>query len=550
MPIAALFDGENAPFIAPLVGNEKVSSGGFFSYVPLPFARSLRITGTSGSSYFYNFDFHSLPPDTGVTSWTGAEDLRPRDGLGSVGRQCKPLGTSATVVGPFDLAPGASQVLFDRDGPSELTSIEMKLPSVARTLDAAAERPTGPAGDADVPTSSSPIRSTRFWITIQWDGESVGERRRAHRCVLRPRQPAAHGQRRTDGRRAQRRDALLYFPMPFARHGTSSSSIAARRPFRGASVRIGSRPFPYPFDTVGTFAVQYTEGPERRRGRSDAPRDVRQRQDRGRRRLPRLARPAPSAGAPLSRRRRARPGRRGSHAGRPWGPGPRTSSTAASTSTGDPSAYPSHGNVAHDAASAVDATSAYRFFLSDPIAFRDYVRFSLQHGPADDVDVQAATLVYYYRQPRARLVQSDAFVVGDAAGEAAHQYRLTNATWSGSFTGTFEGELDAQSSTSTGRAHRGSSFFVVQVDPRETRASSCDGSRPGDRRPARAGAGRRRRGRLAHARQQRLAPVARGRLRLPASVTAGKSSLSIEIRFVSSDDDWNEFQYVALSQMP
>ena len=37
---------------------------------------------------------------------------------------------------------------------------------------------------------------------------------------------------------------------------------------------------------------------------------------------------------------------------------------------------------------------------------------------------------------------------------------------------------------------------------------------------------------------------------IPASVTSGKSSLSIEIRFVSSDEDWNEFQYEALSQLP
>jgi hypothetical protein len=37
---------------------------------------------------------------------------------------------------------------------------------------------------------------------------------------------------------------------------------------------------------------------------------------------------------------------------------------------------------------------------------------------------------------------------------------------------------------------------------------------------------------------------------IPASAAAGKSSLSIEVRFVSSADDWNEFQYEALSQLP
>ena len=88
-----------------------------------------------------------------------------------------------------------------------------------------------------------------------------------------------------------------------------------------------------------------------------------------------------------------------------------------------PFGLPSHGNVAHDTTAGGDATSAYRFLVSDPIAFRDHVHLSLQHGPADDVDVGAATLVYYYRQSRVRLVQTDSLIVGDAADESAHGYR-------------------------------------------------------------------------------------------------------------------------------
>jgi hypothetical protein len=216
-----------------------------------------------------------------------------------------------------------------------------------------------------------------------------------------------------------------------------------------------------------------------------------------------------------------------------------------------PFGLPTHGNVAHDAPSTLDATSAYRFFVSDPILFRDHVRLSLQHGPADDIDVQAATLVYYYRQPRARLLSTDAFVVGDAAGEAAHQYRLTNQTWSGSFSGTFEGEFDSQSWTSTGRAHKGSSLFVLHVDPanegvvlrrlfnQTTTAQRAtvlvDGVAVGDwLTPG---------GNVWH-------PWREEDFAIPASLSSGKSSLSIEIRFVSSDVDWNEFRYEALSQLP
>jgi hypothetical protein len=37
---------------------------------------------------------------------------------------------------------------------------------------------------------------------------------------------------------------------------------------------------------------------------------------------------------------------------------------------------------------------------------------------------------------------------------------------------------------------------------------------------------------------------------IPNSLTAGKASLLIEIRFVSSDVDWTEFEYEAYSQFP
>jgi len=189
--------------------------------------------------------------------------------------------------------------------------------------------------------------------------------------------------------------------------------------------------------------------------------------------------------------------------------------------------------------------------VSDPIAFRDHVRLSLQHGPLDDVDVHAATLVYYYRQSRARLHQTDGLMVGSAPDEATHGYHVTNPTWSGTFTATFEGEFDVQTVTSRGRAHRGSSFFQLAVAPNNQgvvlrrllnqstgnqRAQVLvDGTLVGDWLTAGSNPW--------HAWRE-------SDFVLPASVTAGKSMLSFEIRFVSSDSDWNEFQYTALSRLP
>jgi hypothetical protein len=551
MLLTDFFGGHHAPFTAPLVGNSQVSSGGFFSYVPLPFARSLRITATNGSNYYYNIDFHSLPQDRVVTSWTGTEDLSSaRSVWAAAGVDPKPAAANETPDQAFDLAPGATQVLFDGDGPSELTSIEMNLPGlVALSGDGDAGATDAAAGDAAGVLTSDSLDT--LWMSIGWDDELLPS-------VLAPvgslfalgnLRPSASGGlmagARSDG------TLYLYFPMPFAKHAHVEIANRGTKAVVGATARIGSRPFPYAFDTVGTFATAYRDGP------SSAGADLTLLETSGSGKV---------VGVVLSESRAAcgqqcimRVYLEGDE--RVLVDGARTP-VVLGTGTEDffnggfyfingPFGLPTHGNVAHDAASAVDATSAYRFFVSDPIPFRDHVRLSLQHGPADDVDVQAATLVYYYRQPRARLVSSDAFVVGDAAGEAAHQYHLTNQTWSGSFTGTFEGELDSQTSTSTGRAHMGSSFFVLHVDPanqgvvlrrlfNQTTVAQratvlVDGVAVGDwLTPG---------GNAWH-------PWREEDFAIPASFTLGKSSLSIEIRFVSSDVDWNEFRYEALSQLP
>ena len=47
VPLAALFDGSTPPFTAPLVADRTQASGGYVSYVPIAYARALRIALTS-----------------------------------------------------------------------------------------------------------------------------------------------------------------------------------------------------------------------------------------------------------------------------------------------------------------------------------------------------------------------------------------------------------------------------------------------------------------------------------------------------------------------
>ncbi|HZT23459.1 MAG TPA: DUF2961 domain-containing protein, partial [Verrucomicrobiae bacterium] len=98
-----VFAGTNAPFLSPLVGNDAVSSGGFYCYLPLPFSRSIKITSNAtAGSFYYNIGYHLYSPDTSVTTWTGAEDSSEARNLwNNAGAGPQSSGESTTVSNTF-----------------------------------------------------------------------------------------------------------------------------------------------------------------------------------------------------------------------------------------------------------------------------------------------------------------------------------------------------------------------------------------------------------------------------------------------------------------
>ena len=125
-----MFNGTHTPFLSPLVGDEVVSSGGFYCYLPLPFRRSIRITsnGTAGS-FYYNIGYHIYSPDTSVTSWTGTEDSSAvRNLWTNAGVDPKHNPHNRTVSSAFNLAAGRSHVLLDTPGPASISSIKLRVP--------------------------------------------------------------------------------------------------------------------------------------------------------------------------------------------------------------------------------------------------------------------------------------------------------------------------------------------------------------------------------------------------------------------------------------
>jgi hypothetical protein len=209
---------------------------------------------------------------------------------------------------------------------------------------------------------------------------------------------------------------------------------------------------------------------------------------------------------------------------------------------------PTQGFVNRVSDSNSDARAMYRFFVSDAIPFRKHIHMSIEHGAVDDVSANAWTLAYYYYQPAARARLTDSFQVGDASGESNHQYAITNQTWQGSRTFTCEGDLDTISTSSSGRAHKGTSTFNVAVDPGnhgvilrrlldqgvglQRARVTVEGSVVGDFYTPGTNSKH----------QWRQAEIA-----IPASLTAGKSRIAVKVDFESSSNDYNEFEYWAYS---
>jgi hypothetical protein len=211
-----------------------------------------------------------------------------------------------------------------------------------------------------------------------------------------------------------------------------------------------------------------------------------------------------------------------------------------------PYTQPMSGNTAHIADATTDRTAAYRFFLQDVIPFRERLIASIEHGGHNETKTAAWMLAYYYQQPTPHMALTDTLDVGKGASESAHAYSISVPTWSGSRTYQYEGTADTVDLTDDGRAHKGSSQFVLAVNPasngvilrrrldygiaNQQATVFVDGKLVGPWYLA--GSNRFRRWRDSE-------------FLIPPTFTTGRNSITVKIQFVSSAADWNEFLYRA-----
>jgi len=129
LPLPALFDGSEAPFVPPLVADRLTSGGGNVSYVPIAFRDGCEITlvGAEHTKIWFQVTSHLVDDPTGVRSFTGNESfVGLRTMLSRVGSDPWQGAPSPTISGTAVLVPGASKVVATLDGPDLINGILLR----------------------------------------------------------------------------------------------------------------------------------------------------------------------------------------------------------------------------------------------------------------------------------------------------------------------------------------------------------------------------------------------------------------------------------------
>jgi hypothetical protein len=129
------------------------------------------------------------------------------------------------------------------------------------------------------------------------------------------------------------------------------------------------------------------------------------------------------------------------------------------------------GDIMREARGSMDgayhkAASYARYHLEAPLPFFSSIDARIQHGGMSDVRSEYRSLAFAYLRKAARLAQTDLIDVGNPASEKAHGYRTSMGGVPVTLEAYPEGESFETASRSDGRSHPGGTIkFRVAVDP-------------------------------------------------------------------------------------
>lgn len=528
MAIEDFFSGKKAPFLAPLVGNYQVSSGGYFSYLPVSYNRRLKIV-TTGQPGYYQINYQKLSGVAGVPSFTGQEDYsQVLNYLVQPGVDPKPiLPGRQTLKGSGQLSPNNELELGSLQGPAAISSVRLKL------------------------NISDPNLITRLYFRIQYEGRAKpqveapfdyffgsGLNEKDVNGLMVGMDPGTH-------------EYYCYFPMPFHQQARLSVFNASGNTVP-LSWEIGYDPDPNGLlvnANSGYFNATFNSQRETPEGQDYQLLNV---TGRGR-----------YVGTVLhfyGHYSMAEGDDRvyvdGSNTPRLYGTGLEDYFNGAYGFNRGKFSLPLHGSPFKYQGDEENIDMVgYRFLLADALNFNSALRVGFEQGYiGQDKPTPGqvySSLAFWYGLDDANLVPTDELHVANTASAPAHGYSATGVDFRGSLTSFFEGQQDKFQFTDSGYNLKGSSQFKLNIVPDN------------------AGVVLRRRFDYGGSNQQATVYVddqevgrwfSSGRnlqkrwreedFVIPAEFTRGKSSLSIRMVPIVQPSPWTEYYYAAFAIKP
>lgn len=132
--IVDLLGGGQPPFVFPLVLGPEHSSGGWVSYVPIPFRAGIKVRLLGPYGYYQiTYQVFSQPGD--IQTFSRQEDYTLARHLWSrLGEDPKPARGNLLLDSSGGIAPGATVVLADLAGPGVVQSLTLELPQLEPSI--------------------------------------------------------------------------------------------------------------------------------------------------------------------------------------------------------------------------------------------------------------------------------------------------------------------------------------------------------------------------------------------------------------------------------
>jgi hypothetical protein len=551
-----------------------VSSGGFYCDVRMPFAKSVRVVSTGDPSY-YNVGYETYPAGTPVQTFDPAAPATLQ------ASQAAQHVAEHAGADPEFLPSGASQAASGTL-PAAGTKVIAQMPH-AGTIRA-------------IKVSIAPFDDVALhdvWLRARWDGSAspaidapladvfltgAGERSPA-RGLLAGYSPATH-------------TGYLYFPMPFARSAQVELVNRDTRPI-AAQWQIQESPARYSDvgSGVGELHATYAQDAATKNGE-----DYMMLDQPGQGKVVGISYteegPAYLTLTPFMEGDE-RVYLDGSQTPQLYGTGTEDLFKGGYYYANGPFTLYDHGDTDKEyMSSTTGRTSQYRLMLQDPWNFRDGIRLGIEHGAGDGMHTSNHSVVFWYGGGRGAMQSTDAIQVGDSASQATAGYSSTAGTPE-ALTSFYEGDRDGNISSPAFDAflEPGSEPPPAGTDPMGESVTDSGLTHPSGStikfnlriNPSNYGVVLRRRLDQATFQQQAQVLVdgtsagtwmtpantsasgstasydtykrwADSDFALPASLTAGRSDLSIELRVLAPESvpqglqgGWTDFRYSAYS---